>query len=83
MLTGAADVWALGVIFYEILTGQRPFLGKTRDEMLTQIRGQEPPTPRALDAQVDPGLEAIVLRCLEKDPSRRYTAEELADDLAR
>jgi serine/threonine-protein kinase len=82
-LTGAVDVWAVGVIFYELLTGRRPFWSKSRDEVLTQIRSQEPPTPRSLAPDVDPRLEEIVLRCLEKDPARRYTAGELADDLAR
>jgi hypothetical protein len=80
----ATDVWALGVVLYELLTGQRPFAGGNREEVLHRILTAEPPRPRAWRPDLDPALEAVVLRCLEKDPARRYaTAGQLADDLGR
>jgi serine/threonine-protein kinase len=77
------DVWALGVILYELLTGRRPVTGGNREETLYHILTEVPPRPRALRPDLDPALEAIVLRCLEKDPAGRYaSAGDLADDLA-
>jgi serine/threonine-protein kinase len=77
------DVWALGVILYELVTGRRPFVGDDNREVTQQILAAEPPPPRSLRREVGPDLEAVILKCLEKDPTRRYeSAEALADDLA-
>jgi serine/threonine-protein kinase len=76
------DVWALGVIFYECLTGKRPFRGEGRSETLELIKKQPPVPPRRLRAEVPAGLEAVCLRCLQKPPGQRYAgAAALAADL--
>jgi eukaryotic-like serine/threonine-protein kinase len=78
------DIWALGVILYELLTGRVPFNGETFAELVMKIGTAPPESLCGLRADVPPALEAAVLRCLEKDRTKRYAnVAELASDLSR
>ncbi len=80
----AADVYALGTILYEALTGQPPFRAETRYQTIELVRACEPEAPSRRRPELARDLEAIVLKCLEEEPSRRYpSAAALADDLDR
>ena len=81
-VTTASDVYGLGAVLYALLTGQAPFGGESVVETIDAVRNRPPEPPRRLNAAVPRDLETICLRCLEKDPRRRYaTAQSLADDL--
>ena len=78
-----SDIYSLGVIFFELLTGERPFRGNVR-MLLHHVIYDDAPSPRRLNSNVPRDLETICLKCLEKSPGRRYhTAADLRDDLQR
>ena len=78
-----SDVYSLGVVLFQLLTEELPFRGSAA-VLLDEVLNDEPPSPRKLNDRIPRDLETICLKCLEKDPLKRYqTAKELADDLQR
>ena len=76
------DIYALGAIFHELVTGKKPFPQKTPSEIMRAILDKQPERPRSLGAQISEGLERIIFKCLEKEPANRYaSAKELIADL--
>ncbi len=78
------DVYSLGAILFTVLTGRPPFMAATLEGILTQVLYTEAPSLRLLNATVPRDLETVALKCLQKDPARRYqSAQEMADEFAR
>jgi len=81
-LTRATDIYGLGAVLYQLLTGHPPFVGATSYETVRLLLETEPRSPRLLNSKLDRDLSTICLKCLEKDPRRRYpTARAVAEDL--
>ena len=80
----SADIYALGLTLYELLTLQPAFDSSDRLGLIERIKGEEPPRPRALDERIPRDLETIILKAIDKEPGRRYqTADAMAEDLRR
>src|SRR5271157_5850389 len=79
-----ADIWSAGVVLYELATGRRPFVSSPVPLLIDAILNKQPEMPSVLNPKISPGLEMAILKCLDKDPERRYqSARELRVDLDR
>ncbi len=80
-ITERSDVYAMGAVLFEMVTGRPPFTGFTQFELMRRVINQDPPPPRQFNPKVHRDVETIILKCLEKDPRRRYaSAKAFADD---
>ena len=82
LMDGRTDIWALGVMLYQMLTGRQPFAASTREELFEIIRAHDPKPPRQIERSVPKELERICLKCLAQRRADRYnTADDLREDL--
>jgi serine/threonine-protein kinase len=79
-VTSSSDIFSLGVVFYEVLTGKKPFTGENVSNLILKITTEDPPLPSSLDAKIPPMLDLIVRKALSKNPYDRYQS---ADEMAR
>ncbi len=79
-VTSSSDIFSLGVVFYEILTGKKPFVGENISNLILKITTEDPPAPSSLDEKIPPMLDLIVKKALNKNPYDRYQS---ADEMAR